>query len=205
MPAGQPSHSVLLSQPGKHRAGAADPLQLGDRVTLPHRALHLRLAPARDRGAGPPRRTPGAGGQRRQARDAAALGAINRDGRLAGVFDFYLHQMDDRTLELRLPLEGRPRARPGAQPGRAASLATAMGTVPRSEVRVLLGQSVPRGRSGRILRIVAAPQGWGERARAAPQAHCTQLRAGLCSTSARAPSRRPTTRPGGFSKTGAGP
>ena len=86
-----------------------------------------------------------------------ALSTVMED--CAGVFDFYLCQIDDRTLELHLPLEGAAGERALVR-SRAAlqAFATAMGAAP-IEVCVLLGQSVPRGRSGKACRIVAAPQG----------------------------------------------
>lgn len=73
----------------------------------------------------------------------------------AGIFDFQLRQRDDSTLVLRLPLSGHA-GRAALKSGRAVlqSFAVAQGALP---IRVLgeLGQTVPRGRSGKACRIVA--------------------------------------------------
>lgn len=73
----------------------------------------------------------------------------------AGIFDFQLCQRDDSTLVLRLPLAGQA-GRSALKCGRAAlqSFALAQGALP---IRVLgeLGFSVPRGRSGKVCRVVA--------------------------------------------------
>jgi hypothetical protein len=73
----------------------------------------------------------------------------------AGVFDFYLRQIDACTLELQLPLEGEA----GHQA--LARCCTELQTFARAmglgaiEVRGKLGQCTPRGRSGKACRIVA--------------------------------------------------
>ncbi|MDI1245006.1 MAG: AMP-binding protein [Rhodoferax sp.] len=73
----------------------------------------------------------------------------------AGVFDFHLLQLDDHTLELRLPLDG-------AEGEKALALCRlelnkfALGQE-LQPIRVIgqLGQTMPRGRSGKAKRIVA--------------------------------------------------
>lgn len=73
----------------------------------------------------------------------------------AGVFDFHLRQRDDHTLVLRLPLQG---------PEGAAAVARCRAVLKKfaldqelKPIHVLseLGQEVPRGRSGKVQRIVA--------------------------------------------------
>lgn len=73
----------------------------------------------------------------------------------AGVFDFHLRQVDERTLVLRLPQEGED-ARGAVLRCRSAlkNFAEAQGLAP-IRVRAELGQPVPRGRSGKACRIVA--------------------------------------------------
>lgn len=73
----------------------------------------------------------------------------------AGVFDFHLRQVDERTLVLRLPQQGEE-ARAAMVRGRAAlqAFAAAQGVAP-IRVRAELGRPVPRGRSGKACRIVA--------------------------------------------------
>lgn len=82
-----------------------------------------------------------------------ALSTVLEDD--AGVFDFYLHQMDDCTLVLHLPLDG--------EAGRIAAaracvvleaFATAQG-VESVQVHAKVGYVVPRGRSGKACRITA--------------------------------------------------
>jgi len=76
----------------------------------------------------------------------------------AGLFDFHLRQVDDRTLVLRLPQQGEG-AQAAMERGCAAlkAFATAQGLAP-IQVRAELGQAVPRGRSGKACRIVARSQ-----------------------------------------------
>lgn len=76
----------------------------------------------------------------------------------AGVFDFHLRQVDERTLVLRLPQQGEE-ARAAMVRGRAAlqAFAAAQGVAP-IRVRAELGRPVPRGLSGKACRIVARRQ-----------------------------------------------
>jgi phenylacetate-coenzyme A ligase PaaK-like adenylate-forming protein len=73
----------------------------------------------------------------------------------AGIFDFQLCQRDDSTLVLRLPLAGQA-GRTALKCARAVlqSFALAQGALP---IRVLgeLDFAVPRGRSGKVCRVVA--------------------------------------------------
>lgn len=73
----------------------------------------------------------------------------------AGVFDFYLHQIDDCTLVLHLPLDGEAGHAAVAR-GCAAltAFATAQG-VESIQVHAQVGYVVPRGRSGKACRITA--------------------------------------------------
>ena len=158
VPAGQPSHSVLLT----NLANTVQPLiryELGDHVTLHAERCTcgspLPVIEVQGR-HDEPLVLAGSNGESVTLLPLA-LSTVMED--CAGVFDFYLCQIDDRTLELHLPLEGAAGERALVR-SRAAlqAFATAMGAAP-IEVCVLLGQSVPRGRSGKACRIVAAPQG----------------------------------------------
>lgn len=76
----------------------------------------------------------------------------------AGVFDFQLEQRNNHTLALRLALPG-PEGEAAAQRCRAALHAFAA-VQELQPIRVLVdwGQVIPRGRSGKVQRIVAKSQ-----------------------------------------------
>ena len=154
MPAGEPSYSTLLTNLANH----VQPLiryDLGDQIslrevrcecgcTLPVIEVQGRrddpLVMAGKRGR-PVTLLP------------LALTTVLEDE--AGVFDFHLRQQDDHTLELCLPLQG-PEGRAAAQRCCDAlqRFAAAQELKP-IHVRLKLGQTVPRGRSGKAQRIVA--------------------------------------------------
>lgn len=154
VPPGEPSFTVLLT----HLANTVQPLiryDLGDQVTLPTG----RCA------CGSPLPVMAVQGRRDDP-----LTVAGRDGRpvtllplalttvledRAGVFDFQLRQHDDRTLVLRLGLQGAE-AHAAMSRGCAAlkAFALAQGAAPM-EVREELGQPVPRGRSGKACRVIA--------------------------------------------------
>lgn len=158
VPAGQPSCSVLLT----NLANTVQPLiryDLGDQVTLhDQRCTCGSPLPVIEI----------------QGRHDDLLVMAGRDGRpvtllplalstvledYAGVFDFYLHQIDDRTLELHLPLDGHDGQLALVRCCAALkAFAETQGIVP-IEVRGILGQSIPRGRSGKACHIVASGHG----------------------------------------------
>ena len=75
----------------------------------------------------------------------------------AGVFDFHLCQRDERTLVLRLPQQGAP-GEAVAQRCRTALQQFAVNQELQPLTLVIeLGQTMPRGRSGKAQRIVARP------------------------------------------------
>jgi len=77
---------------------------------------------------------------------------------MAGVFDFQLRQLDARTLVLRLALpEGEARSALARCRKALHEFARQQGLRP---IRVLeeIGKPVPRGRSGKILRVVGMPE-----------------------------------------------
>jgi len=154
VPAGQPSSSVLLTNLANH----VQPLvryDLGDQVSL-----HTERC-----SCGSPLPV-----LQVQGRHDEPLIMCGRDGRLvtllplalstvmeenAGVFDFYLRQIDACTLELHLPLHGdeghQALARCCAE---LHTFAQAMG-LDTLQVHGKLGYCAPRGRSGKACRIVA--------------------------------------------------
>ncbi|MDP2065615.1 MAG: AMP-binding protein [Burkholderiaceae bacterium] len=154
VPPGEPSFTVLLT----HLANTVQPLiryDLGDQITLPTgRCACGSSLPVMEV----------------QGRRDDPLTVAGRDGRpvtllplalmtvledRAGVFDFQLRQHDDRTLVLRLGLQGAE-AHAAMSRGCAAlkAFALAQGAAP-IEVREELGQPVPRGRSGKARRVIA--------------------------------------------------
>lgn len=156
VPPGQPSHSVLLT----NLANRVQPLvryNLSDHLTLhPERCAcgsPLPVISVQGR-HDEPLVMAGANGQMVTLLPMA-LSTVLEDE--AGVFDFYLHQIDDTTLVLQLPLEGDV-GRAAVARGCAAltAFATAQGVV-AIEVQAQLGQAVPRGRSGKACRITAYP------------------------------------------------
>jgi len=154
VPLGQPSCSVLVTNLANH----VQPLvryNISDHITIHPEScpcgspLPMITVQGRD---DEPLVMAGANGQRITLLPLA-LSTVLEDE--AGVFDFYLHQLDDTTLVLHVPLDG--------EAGQAAALractaltafAIAQGVV-AIEVRTELGQSVPRGRSGKACRITA--------------------------------------------------
>ncbi|AVO41548.1 phenylacetate--CoA ligase family protein [Simplicispira suum] len=154
VPAGQPSSSVLLTNLANH----VQPLvryDLGDQVSLLAERCRcgsplpvLQVQGRHDE----PLVMCGQGG-RRATLLPLALSTVLEDN--AGVFDFTLRQIDACTLELHLPQEGdeghQALARCCAE---LQAFAIAMG-VGAIQVHGKLGQSTPRGRSGKSCRIVA--------------------------------------------------
>ena len=154
VPAGQPSNSVLLTNLANH----VQPLvryELGDQMTLhPERCScgsPLQVLEVRGR-HDDPLIMAGQSGQSITLLPLA-LSTVLEDN--AGVFDFYLRQMDARTLELRLPLEGEAGHQALARcRTELKTFADAMGLAPIT-VHGKLGYTAPRGRSGKACRIVA--------------------------------------------------
>ncbi|NMM82470.1 CoF synthetase [Acidovorax sp. SRB_14] len=154
VPAGQPSCSVLLT----NLANAVQPLvryDLGDRVTLQAgpcacgSPLPVFTVQGRQ---DDPLRMAGRGGRCVTLLPLALSTVLEEE---AGVFDFHLRQLDRHMLELHLPLEGETGRAAAARCSAALkAFAGAQGVV-QVQVRVRLGQSVPRGRSGKACRIVA--------------------------------------------------
>lgn len=155
-PAGQPSASILLTNLANH----VQPLiryDLGDQMTLWHERCEC----------GSPLPVIEVQGRRDDSlvmadRDGQpvtllplALTTVLEDE--AGVFDFQLTQLDDRTLVLRLALGGEE-ASTAAVRCRAAikNFAMVQGLAP---IRIIaeLGKPVPKGHSGKCQRIVVRP------------------------------------------------
>ncbi len=155
VPAGQPSASVLLTNLTNH----VQPLvryDLGDQVSLP----------AKRCGCGSPLPVLQVQGRHDEPLVMAgqhkgkfvtllplALSTVLEDN--AGVFDFYLLQIDHCTLELHLPLEGEAGQQALARcSAELHAFASTMGLAP-IQVHGRLGNTAPRGRSGKACRIVA--------------------------------------------------
>ena len=154
VPTGHPSSSVLLTNLANH----VQPLvryALGDQVSLHSERCScgspLPVVQVQGR-HDEPLVMRGQGG-RRVTLLPLALFTVLEDK--AGVFDFYLRQIDACTLELHLPLEGddgrKALARCCAE---LQTFARAMG-LDAIEVHGKLGHCAPRGRSGKSCRIVA--------------------------------------------------
>ena len=154
MPAGQPSSSVLLTNLANH----VQPLvryDLGDQVSLHSERCScgsplpvLKVQGRHDE----PLVMAGHKGQSVTLLPLA-LSTVLEDN--AGVFDFYLLQIDACTLELHLPLEGEAGQQALARClAELHTFATAMGLAP-IQVHGRLGNTAPRGRSGKACRIVA--------------------------------------------------
>ena len=154
VPAGQPSASVLLTNLANH----VQPLvryDLGDQVTLPAERCScgsplpvLQVQGRHDE----PLVMAGQGGQSVTLLPLA-LSTVLEDH--AGVFDFHLLQVDARTLELHLPLQGEAGQQALARCStELKAFARTMGLAPIT-VHGTLGHAAPRGRSGKACRIVA--------------------------------------------------
>lgn len=154
VPAGQPSSSVLLTNLANH----VQPLvryDLGDQVSLHSERCScgsplpvLKVQGRHDE----PLVMAGHKGQSVTLLPLA-LSTVLEDN--AGVFDFYLLQIDACTLELHLPLEGEAGQQALARClAELHTFATAMGLAP-IQVHGKLGKTAPRGRSGKACRIVA--------------------------------------------------
>ena len=154
VPAGQPSSSVLLT----HLANHVQPLvryDLGDQVSLqPGRCSCgsplpvLRVQGRHDE----PLVMSGRAGESVTLLPLALSTVLEEN---AGVFDFYLRQIDACTLELHLPLQGDDGHRALARCSAALkAFASAMG-LDTLQVHGKLGSSAPLGRSGKACRIVA--------------------------------------------------
>lgn len=155
-PAGQPSASILLTNLANH----VQPLiryDLGDQMTLGHERCECGspLPVIEVRG----RRDDSLVMSGRDGRPVTllplALTTVLEDE--AGVFDFQLSQRDDRTLVLRLDLQGAEAAMAAARCRTAIeNFAAVQGLAP---IRIIaeLGKPVPKGRSGKRQRIVVRP------------------------------------------------
>ena len=154
VPAGQPSSSVLLTNLANH----VQPLvryDLGDQVRMPAERCScgsplpvLQVQGRHDE----PLVMAGQGGQNVTLLPLA-LSTVLEDN--AGVFDFYLLQIDACTLELHLPLEGEAGQQALARCStELQAFARTMGLAPIT-VHGTLGHAAPRGRSGKACRIVA--------------------------------------------------
>ena len=154
VPAGQPSSSVLLTNLANH----VQPLvryDLGDQVRMPAERCNcgsplpvLQVQGRHDE----PLVMAGQGGQNVTLLPLA-LSTVLEDH--AGVFDFYLLQVDACTLELHLPLQGEAGQQALARCStELQAFARTMGLAPIT-VHGTLGHAAPRGRSGKACRIVA--------------------------------------------------
>lgn len=154
VPAGQPSHSTLLTNLGNF----VQPLiryDLGDQITVHAQRCEcgsslpvVEVQGRRDDSLV----MAGQDGRPITLLPLALTTVLEED---AGVFDFQLRQQDDHTLVLRLHLHGTDAASSEARCRSALEqFALAQGLV---GLRVLteLGQPVPRGRSGKPKRVVA--------------------------------------------------
>lgn len=154
VPPGQPSSSTLLT----HLGNLVQPLiryDLGDQVLVQaepcpcgHPLPVIEVRGRRDE----PLSVAGASGRRVTLLPMALTSVLEDE---AGIFDFQLSQRDARTLELRLACEG-DEGRAAAARGREALLDFAARQGARG-LRIVesLGQSLPRGRSGKARRIIA--------------------------------------------------
>lgn len=154
VPPGEPSFTVLLT----HLANTVQPLiryDLGDQITLHAEGCEcgsplpvMEVQGRRD----DPLTMAGCDGHPVTLLPLA-LTTVLEDR--AGVFDFQLRQHDDHTLVLRLGMQG-DEAHAAMSRGCAAlqAFALAQGAAP-IRVREELGQPVPRGRSGKVCRVVA--------------------------------------------------
>ena len=155
VPVGQPSSSVLLTNLANH----VQPLvryDLGDQVSLHSERCScgsplpvLKVQGRHDE--------PLVMAGRRKGKSVTllplALSTVLEDN--AGVFDFYLLQIDASTLELHLPLEGETGQQALARcSAELHAFASTMGLAP-IKVHGRLGPTGPRGRSGKACRIVA--------------------------------------------------
>lgn len=158
VPAGQPSSSVLLTNLANH----VQPLvryDLGDQVSMPAGRCScgsplpvLQVQGRHDE----PLVMAGNKGQPVTLLPLA-LSTVLEDN--AGVFDFYLLQIDACTLELHLPLEGEAGQQVLARCStELQAFASRMGLAP-IQVHGRLGPTAPRGRSGKACRIVACKGG----------------------------------------------
>ena len=154
MPAGQPSYSTLLTNLANH----VQPLiryDLGDQMTV-HRercACGLSLPVIEVLGRrDDPLVMAGRSGQPVTLLPLALTTVLEDE---AGVFDFQLRQRDDRTLVLRLDLQGADAATIVARCRSALKIFAETQRLVPIEVVLELGQAIPRGRSGKAQRVVA--------------------------------------------------
>ena len=158
VPPGEPSHSTLLTNLANH----VQPLiryDLGDRVSFaaPPCACGSPLPVIEVQGRHDDALVMAGRNGKPVTLLPLALTTVLEDE--AGEFDFQLRQLDARTLVLRLGLHGAP----GVAAARRChvaleAFARLQGLLP-IRVRDELGQPVPRGRSGKPKRIVAANPG----------------------------------------------
>lgn len=153
-PAGELSHSTLLT----HLANPVQPLiryELGDQVVV-----HQGPCPC-----GSTLPTIAVQGRRddplvmagRHGRPVTllplALTTVLEDE--AGVFDFQLCQQSDHLLVLRLPVQGQEGERAAERCRRALGAFAAAQELQPIQLKVELGKTLSRGRSGKVQRIVA--------------------------------------------------
>jgi phenylacetate-CoA ligase len=156
MPAGQLSCSTLLTNLANH----VQPLiryDLGDQVTVHHARCAcgssfpvIEVQGRRDDALV----MAGHNGQP-VALLPLALTTVLEDE--AGVFDFQLCQRDDRTLVLRLAMQGAEAAHAAARCRTALQNFAVIQALMPIRVIVKPGQTLPKGRSGKVQRVVAHP------------------------------------------------
>lgn len=155
-PPGVASHSVLLTNLANH----AQPLiryDLGDQITLHPDAcscgVTLPVITVKGRRDDPLIMA----GRRAQPVTLLPLALTTVLEDQAGVFDFQLCQRDERTLLLRLGLQGEQGADAPERCRKALqNFARAQGLAPIS-VLIEVNQNLPRGNSGKAQRVVAMP------------------------------------------------
>ena len=155
-PAGQPSHSTLLT----NLANQVQPLiryDLGDQITVAGEpcACGSTLPVIEVRG----RRDEalvmaGLDGQPVTLLPMALTTLLEED---AGVFDFQLVQQDAHRLLLRLDLHGAAAEGPGARCQAVLTKYASEQALAPIQIRLELGAIGPRGRSGKVQRVVARP------------------------------------------------
>lgn len=153
-PAGQPSYSTLLT----NLANQVQPLiryDLGDQITVSSDPCGCgsTLPVIEVRG----RRDEALVMAGRDGRPVTllpiALTTLLEEG--AGVFDFQLVQLDAHTLVLRLDLHGAEAAGPSARCQAVLAKYASEQALAPVQIRLELGAIGPRGRSGKVCRVVA--------------------------------------------------
>lgn len=156
VPAGQPSHSTLLTNLANH----VQPLiryDLGDQVTVNHERCGcgsllpvIEVQGRRDDSL----EMMGRNGQSVTLLPMALTTVLEDD---AGVFDFQVDQRDDRTVVLRLDVSEAEAVTVVARCRAALEGFAENQGLASIHVIVELGKTIPRGRSGKSQRVVASP------------------------------------------------